>query len=63
MPTFKDIYCNEMIHNYSEKKAELFYNKNYINKKEKNLFKRIMVFLKKLNRMMKIVKVENLILM
>ncbi len=36
IPTFKDIYCNEMIHNYSEKKAELFYNENYRNKKEKN---------------------------
>ena len=34
IPTFKDIYCNEMIHNYSEKKAELFYNENYRNKKE-----------------------------
>ena len=36
VPTFKDIYCNDMIHNYSEKKAELFYNENYRNKKEKN---------------------------
>ena len=36
VPTFKDQYCNEMIHNYSEKKAELFYNANYRNKKEKN---------------------------
>ena len=36
VPTFKDIYCNEMIHNYSEKKAELFYNQNYRSKKEKN---------------------------
>ena len=36
IPTFKDIFCNEMIHNYSEKKAELFYNENYRNKKEKN---------------------------
>ena len=38
VPTFKDIYCNEMIHNYSEKKAELFYNENYKSKKEKNSF-------------------------
>ena len=38
IPTFKDIYCNGMIHNYSEKKAELFYNENYKNKKEKNSF-------------------------
>ena len=38
VPTFKDIYCNEMIHNYSEKKAELFYNENYRSKKEKNSF-------------------------
>ena len=36
VPTFKDIFCNEMIHNYSEKKAELFYNENYKSKKEKN---------------------------
>ena len=36
IPTFKDIFCNEMIHNFSEKKAELFYNENYRNKKEKN---------------------------
>ncbi len=34
IPTFKDIYCNEMIHNFSEKKAELFYNANYRKKKE-----------------------------
>ena len=32
VPTFKDIFCNEMIHNYSEKKAELFYNENYKSK-------------------------------
>ena len=38
VPTFKDIFCNEMIHNYSEKKAELFYNENYKSKKEKNSF-------------------------
>ena len=38
VPTFKDIFCNEMIHNYSEKKAELFYNENYRSKKEKNSF-------------------------
>ena len=38
VPTFKDIFCNEMIHNYSEKKAELFYNENYKTKKEKNSF-------------------------
>ena len=38
IPTFKDVFCNEMIHNYSEKKAELFYNENYRNKKEKNSF-------------------------
>jgi len=36
IPTFKDIYSNEMIHNYSEKKAELFYNENYRSAKEKN---------------------------
>ena len=36
IPTFKDIYCNEMVHNYSEKKAELFYNENYKSAKEKN---------------------------
>ena len=34
VPTFKEYYCNEMIHNYSEKKAELFYNANYRKKKE-----------------------------
>ena len=34
IPTFKDNYCNEMIHNYSEKKAELFYNANYRKKKQ-----------------------------
>ena len=34
VPTFKNNYCNEMIHNYSEKKAELFYNENYRKKKE-----------------------------
>ena len=34
VPTFKDNYCNEMIHNYSEKKAELFYNANYRKKKQ-----------------------------
>ena len=38
VPIFKDIFCNEMIHNYSEKKAELFYNENYKSKKEKNSF-------------------------
>ena len=38
VPTFKEIFCNEMIHNYSEKKAELFYNENYKSKKEKNSF-------------------------
>ncbi len=38
IPTFKDLYCNDMIHNFSEKKAELFYNENYRNKKEKNSF-------------------------
>ena len=38
VPTFKDIFCNENIHNYSEKKAELFYNENYKSKKEKNSF-------------------------
>ena len=38
VPTFKDIFYNEMIHNYSEKKAELFYNENYKSKKEKNSF-------------------------
>ena len=36
--TFKDIYCNEMIHNYTEKKAELFYNENYRKKKENNSY-------------------------
>ena len=36
IPTFKDIFSNEILHNYSEKKAELFYNENYRNKKEKN---------------------------
>ena len=36
VPTFKDIFCNDLIHNYSEKKAELFYNENYKSKKEKN---------------------------
>ena len=34
IPTFKDVYCNEMIHNFSEKKAELFYNANYRKKKQ-----------------------------
>ena len=34
IPTFKDIYSNEMIHNCSEKKAELFYNANYRKKKQ-----------------------------
>jgi hypothetical protein len=34
VPTFKEYYCNEMIHNYSEKKAELSYNANYRKKKE-----------------------------
>ena len=34
VPTFKDNYCNEMIHNFSEKKAELFYNANYRKKKD-----------------------------
>ena len=38
IPTFKDIYCNEMIHNYTEKKAELFYNENYRKKKENNSY-------------------------
>jgi hypothetical protein len=38
IPTFKDLYCNDMIHNFSEKKAELFYNENYRNKKEKISF-------------------------
>ena len=36
MPTFRNNFYNEMIHNYSEKKAELFYNENYKSKKEKN---------------------------
>ena len=34
IPTFKDNFCNEMIHNHSEKKAELFYNANYRKKKD-----------------------------
>ena len=34
IPTFKDNFCNEMIHNHSEKKAELFYNANYKKKKD-----------------------------
>ena len=38
IPTFKDIFCNEMIHNFSEKKAELFYNENYKKKKENNSY-------------------------
>ena len=38
IPTFKDIFCNEMIHNFSEKKAELFYNENYRKKKETNSY-------------------------
>ena len=38
IPTFKDIFCNEMIHNFSEKKAELFYNENYRKKKENNSY-------------------------
>ena len=38
IPTFKDIFCNEMIHNYTEKKAELFYNENYRKKKENNSY-------------------------
>ena len=36
IPTFKDIFCNEIIHNYSEKKAEMFYNANYKKKKEES---------------------------
>ena len=36
IPTFRDIFCNEMIHNYSEKKAEMFYNANYRKKKEES---------------------------
>ena len=36
VPTFKDIFCNDMLHNFSEKKAELFYNANYRKKKESN---------------------------
>ena len=38
IPTFKDIFSNEMIHNFNEKKAELFYNENYKKKKETNSY-------------------------
>ena len=38
IPTFKDIFSNEMIHNFNEKKAELFYNENYKKKKENNSY-------------------------
>jgi len=38
IPTFKDIFCNDMIHNFNEKKAELFYNENYKKKKETNSY-------------------------
>ena len=38
IPTFKDISCNDMIHNFNEKKAELFYNENYKKKKETNSY-------------------------
>ena len=55
VPTFKDIFCNEMIHNYSEKKAELFYNENYRSKKEKNSFQEDMEYLKKVNQMRKVI--------
>ena len=34
IPTFKDVYPNEIIHSCSEKKAELFYNENYKRKKK-----------------------------
>ena len=36
IPTFKDVFSNEMLHNYSEKKAEMFYNANYRKKKEES---------------------------
>ena len=51
-----------MIHIYSGKKDELFYNENYRNKKEKIHYKKIMEFLKKVNLMKMKAKVELLIL-
>ena len=35
-PTFSDFECNEIIQEHSEKKAELYYNQNFKNKKDKN---------------------------
>ena len=35
-PTFRDFEINDIIQEYSEKKAELYYNQNFRNKKDKN---------------------------
>ena len=42
VPTFKDIFCNEMIHNYSEKKQNYFTMKIIKVKKKKIHYKKIM---------------------
>ena len=37
-PTFRDFDINEIIQDHSEKRAELYYNQNFRNKKDKNKF-------------------------
>jgi len=64
VPRFKDIYCNDMIHNYSEEKKQNYFIMKIIEIKKKKIhYKKIMEYLKKVNLMKKKVIVKLLILM